>query len=120
MKEIDGEILENTRVFHVGSLSLTDDPSRTATYEAINIARNSGAVISYDPNYRAALWSDPETAQLRMQSLIPYVDMMKISDEETSLLTPVSGPRGSDSVSAPSGRAPGGSDARKRWRTDRQ
>ena len=58
MKEIDPEILENTRVFHVGSLSLTDDPSRTATYEAINIARNSGAVISYDPNYRAALWSD--------------------------------------------------------------
>ena len=46
MKEIDPEILENTRVFHVGSLSLTDDPSRTATYEAINIARNSGAVIS--------------------------------------------------------------------------
>ena len=45
-------------------------------------------MISYDPNYRAALWSDPETAQLRMQSLIPYVDMMKISDEETSLLTP--------------------------------
>lgn len=73
-------------------LSLTDDPSRTATYEAINIARNSGAVISYDPNYRAALWSDPETAQLRMQSLIPYVDMMKISDEETSLLTPYQDP----------------------------
>ena len=81
-----------TRVFHVGSLSLTDDPSRTATYEAINIARNSGAVISYDPNYRAALWSDPETAQLRMQSLIPYVDMMKVSDEETSLLTPYQDP----------------------------
>ena len=72
MKEIDPEILENTRVFHV--------------------ARNSGAVISYDPNYRAALWSDPETAQLRMQSLIPYVDMMKISDEETSLLTPYQDP----------------------------
>ena len=72
MKEIDPEILENTRVFPV--------------------ARNSGAVISYDPNYRAALWSDPETAQLRMQSLIPYVDMMKISDEETSLLTPYQDP----------------------------
>ncbi len=92
MKEIDPEILENTRVFHVGSLSLTDDPSRTATYEAINIARNSGAVISYDPNYRAALWNDPETAQLRMQSLIPCVDMMKISDEETALLTPYQDP----------------------------
>lgn len=92
MKEIDSEILENTRIFHVGSLSLTDDPARTATYEAINIARNSGAMISYDPNYRAALWSDPETAQLRMQSLIPCADMMKISDEETALLTPYQDP----------------------------
>ncbi len=92
MKEIDLEILENTRIFHVGSLSLTDDPARTATYEAINIARNSGAMISYDPNYRAALWSDPETAQLRMQSLIPCADMMKISDEETALLTPYQDP----------------------------
>ena len=92
MKEIKPEILETTRIFHVGSLSLTDDPSRTATYEAINIARNSGAVISYDPNYRAALWNDPETAQLRMQSLIPCVDMMKISDEETALLTPYQDP----------------------------
>lgn len=92
MKEIDQGILKNTRVFHVGSLSLTDDPSRTATYEAINLAKSSGALISYDPNYRAALWSDRETAQLRMQSLIPYVDMMKISDEETALLTPYQDP----------------------------
>ncbi len=92
MKEINSEMLKNTRIFHVGSLSLTDDPSRTATYEAINIAKNSGAIISYDPNYRAALWSDSETAQLRMQSLIPYVDMMKISDEETELLTPYKDP----------------------------
>ena len=62
MKEVDKSILENTRVFHVGSLSLTDDPSRTATYEALNLAKSSGALISYDPNYRAALWSDAETA----------------------------------------------------------
>ena len=92
MKEIDKSILENTRVFHVGSLSLTDDPSRTATYEAVNLAKSSGALISYDPNYRAALWSDVETAQLRMQSVIPYVDIMKISDEETALLTPYEDP----------------------------
>lgn len=92
MKEIDSEILRNTRIFHVGSLSLTDDPSRTATYEAINIAKNAGAIISYDPNYRAALWDSEETAQLRMQSLIPLVDMMKISDEETALLTPYQDP----------------------------
>lgn len=93
VKEINLEILENTRIFHIGSLSLTDDPSRTATYEAINIAKNAGAIISYDPNYRAALWDTAETAQLRMQSLIPLVDMMKISDEETALLTPYQDPK---------------------------
>ena len=87
MKEIDPEILENTRVFHVGSLSLTDDPSRTATYEAINIARNSGAVISYDPNYRPPLWPTVEAAIAEMRKPIPYVDIMKVSDEETVLLT---------------------------------
>lgn len=92
MKEIDKCLLENTRVFHVGSLSLTDDPSRTATYEALNLAKSNGAIISYDPNYRAALWNDQETAQLRMQSVLPYVDMMKLSDEETALLTPYQDP----------------------------
>ena len=92
MQEIDKELLKNTRVFHVGSLSLTDDPLRTATYEAVNYAKTQGALISYDPNYRAALWNDKETAKVRMQSLLPYVDMMKISDEETALLTPYEKP----------------------------
>lgn len=50
-------------------------------------ARNKGSIISYDPNYRASLWSDEETAKYHMRSLIPYVDLMKISDEETELLT---------------------------------
>ena len=93
MKEIDKELLKNTRVFHVGSLSLTNDPSRTATYEAVNYAKMQGVLISYDPNYREALWEDEETAKVRMQSLLPYVDIMKISDEETALLTPYEEPK---------------------------
>ena len=44
-------------------------------------------MISYDPNYRASLWKNEETAKEQMRSLIPYVDIMKISDEETELLT---------------------------------
>lgn len=45
------------------------------------------SMISYDPNYRASLWKNEETAKEQMRSLIPYVDIMKISDEETELLT---------------------------------
>ena len=54
--ELDTAILENTRVFHVGSLSLTDEPARSTTLAAIKTAKAAGALISYDPNYRASLW----------------------------------------------------------------
>ena len=76
-EELNAAVLDSTRVLHVGSLSLTDEPARSAT----------GAVISYDPNYRAALWPDAETAAEHMRSMLPYVDVMKLSDEETALLT---------------------------------
>ncbi len=91
-KEIDLDLLKQTKVFHVGSLSLTDEPVRTATFEALKLAKASGAIVSYDPNYRAPLWESKDIAIERMRSLIPYVDMMKISEEETELLTPYKEP----------------------------
>lgn len=75
-------MLEDCKVFHFGSLSLTDEPARTATIEAVKIAKSSGVLISYDPNYRASLWEKKETAVEQMKSMIPYVDVMKVSDEE--------------------------------------
>ncbi len=90
--ELDEEILRNTRVLHVGSLSLTDEPARSATFAAVELARQAGAVISYDPNYRAPLWSGPERAAEQMRAMIPHTDVMKLSDEETELLTGVSDP----------------------------
>ena len=86
-KELDMEILGNTKIFHVGSLSLTSEPARSTTFAAIKAAKSAGAVISYDPNYRATLWENVETAKREMKSLIRFVDIMKISDEETELLT---------------------------------
>lgn len=86
-EEIDVDVLDNTNIFHVGSLSLTDQPARDTTFYAVKRAKNKGSIISYDPNYRASLWSDEETAKHHMRSLVPYVDLMKISDEETELLT---------------------------------
>lgn len=85
--EIDVELIKNSRIFHFGSLSLTDEPARSATIFAVEEAKNSGAVISYDPNYRPLLWKNREAAIEQMRSVIKYVDIMKISDEETELLT---------------------------------
>lgn len=54
--------------------------------------KNAGAVISYDPNYRAPLWNNEKTAIERMRSMLPFADMIKLSDEETTLLTPYDNP----------------------------
>lgn len=86
-EEIDVDVLDNTHIFHVGSLSLTSEPSRSTTFYAVKRAKEKGSIISYDPNYRASLWENEEAAKQHMRSLIPYVDLMKISDEETELLT---------------------------------
>ncbi|MDO4588281.1 MAG: carbohydrate kinase [Fusobacterium sp.] len=86
-EEIDVEILKNSKIFHFGSLSLTNEPSKTATLFSISEAKKNGLIISYDPNYRALLWDSKEIAIKEMRSVIKYVDIIKISDEETELLT---------------------------------
>ncbi len=86
-EEVNLDIVRNTRIFHCGSLSLTDEPARSATFYAVEEAKKAGAVISYDPNYRPLLWESEETAIRHMRSMIPYADIMKISDEETALLS---------------------------------
>ena len=86
-EEIEIDVLDKTSIFHIGSLSLTAQPARDTTLYAVKRARKKGSIISYDPNYRASLWPDEKMARQQMRSLIPYVDLMKISDEETELLT---------------------------------
>lgn len=86
-EELNAAVLDSCRVLHVGSLSLTDEPARSATFAAVERAKAAGAVISYDPNYRAALWPDEAAAAAQMRSMVPYADVMKLSDEETLLLT---------------------------------
>lgn len=85
--EISDEQLKNTKFLHFGSVSLTTDPARTATLHAAKTAKHHGAVISYDPNYRASLWPDEATAIERMLEPLPLVDVLKVSDEELPLLT---------------------------------
>ena len=86
-EEIDIDILDRTNIFHIGSLSLTDEPARATTFYAVKRAKEKGSIISYDPNYRSSLWKNEAAAKKQMRSLIQYADIIKISDEETELLT---------------------------------
>lgn len=91
-EEVNISIIENSKIFHIGSLSLTSNPSREATFHALETAKQSGSLISYDPNYRAALWENRSVAIKHMKSVLPYVDLIKISDSELDILTPYSKP----------------------------
>ena len=86
-EDLPRDVITQSKVFHVGSLSLTDEPARTATIEALKIAKESGCVMSYDPNYRDSLWPSAEAAAKQMRSIVPYMDLVKISAEECPLLT---------------------------------
>ena len=86
-EEISEDQLKNTKFLHFGSVSLTTDPARSATLFAARTAKKHGALISYDPNYRASLWSDEATAVEAMLEPLPMVDVLKVSDEELPLLT---------------------------------
>lgn len=91
--DVDLNIIRNSRIFHFGSLSLTDSPAREATLFALEEAKKENCLISYDPNYRPLLWRTKEHAMEQMRSVLPYVDVIKLSDEETELLTGFSDPK---------------------------
>ena len=75
------------RILHIGSVSLTAEPVRSATLAAARFARAHGVLLSYDPNYRAPLWRDLETAVEEMKRPLPMTDILKLSEEELPLLT---------------------------------
>lgn len=86
-EEVDKSKLENTKIFHFGSVSLTADPAYTATIKSAKYAKEHGAIISYDPNYRTLLWDSREVAVERMKNAALIADIIKVSDEELLLLT---------------------------------
>jgi len=85
--ELDRELLQGTRALHFGSLSLGAEPIRSATWEALNLARQGGALISFDVNYRPSLWESPQQALDQVRSMIPHVDLVKVNEIELELLT---------------------------------
>jgi len=81
------ESVKNADILHFGSVSLTDCYCRSAIHSAIKEARKNGAIITYDPNYRSSLWEKEEYAMYHMREVLELCDIIKISDEETELLT---------------------------------
>ena len=85
--ELDEAVLRACRVFHFGSLSLTGEPVRSATVRAVDLARASGALISFDPNLRPPLWDSPETARAQIAWGLAQCDVLKIADNELEFMT---------------------------------
>lgn len=85
--EISPELIESSKIFHFGSLSLTNEPARAATHYALKLAKKSGCIISYDPNLRLSLWESEEIAREQIVSCLHYADILKISDEEFTFIT---------------------------------
>jgi len=85
--ELDERLIAGARAFHFGSISLISEPSRSATLRAIEIARRSDVLVSFDVNYRPALWGSRSEAIARIQSVLPQVHVVKVNEAELELLT---------------------------------
>ena len=96
--ELNMELIDNAKVFHFGTLSLTDEPARTTTYKAVAYAKNAGKLITYDPNLRKPLWKDLEEAKKQLIWGMTKADVVKISDEEVEFLWGLGVEEGADYI----------------------
>ena len=86
-EELDRELLADTTIFHFGSLSMTDEPCRSASREAIALAEASGALLSFDPNLREPLWHSLDDAKEQILYGMAHCQILKISDNEIQWLS---------------------------------
>ena len=84
--ELRLDLIDEARVFHFGTLSLTDEPAKSATYRAIDYAKERGKLITYDPNLRELLWDDLEEAKRQILYGLTKADVVKIGDTETEFI----------------------------------
>lgn len=85
-EKMDMSLIDNARYFHFGTLSLTDEPARSATICAVRYAKQRGVRISFDPNYRAPLWKNETEAIKWMCWGLEQADLVKIAEEELQML----------------------------------
>lgn len=86
-EDLHEDLLKNTEIFHFGTLSMTHDEVRKATKKAIAVAKESGAVISFDPNLRSPLWKSLDDAKEQVAYGLSQCDILKISDNEIQWFT---------------------------------
>ncbi|XP_031404660.1 probable fructokinase-4 [Punica granatum] len=86
-EELNLELIRSAKVFHYGSISLIVEPCRSAHLKAMQVARDAGALLSYDPNLRLPLWPSAEDAREQIMSIWEKADLIKISDVELEFLT---------------------------------
>lgn len=82
MSDIKKEEIEKCTLLHAGSFSMSENPSREATAYAMKLAHELNKIVSFDVNYRALVWNTIEEAKEEVNKVLPYVDLLKISDEE--------------------------------------
>ena len=85
-EEIPLSLIAETKIFHFGTLSLTNEPARETTQRAVGYAKSNGKLITFDPNLRASLWSSLEEAKKQILWGLGQADIVKISDEEVEFL----------------------------------
>ena len=85
-EELDLSLIDQTKVFHFGSLSLTGEPVRETTRRAVAYAKERGRLITFDPNLRLPLWDSAEQAKEEIFWGLDQAHVVKISDEEVSFL----------------------------------
>ena len=85
-EEVDLGLIDQARVLHYGTLSLTDEPAKSATQKAIAYAKDKGKLLTFDPNLRKPLWKSMEEAKEQILWGLNQADVVKISDEEVAFL----------------------------------
>ncbi|MGI5888292.1 MAG: carbohydrate kinase family protein [Oscillospiraceae bacterium] len=83
--DVPQDLIASSRFFHFGSVSMTDDPSASATSRAAEAASKSGCIVSFDPNYRENLWPSRNLARVRIRQVLPLCTVVKLSEDELEL-----------------------------------
>ena len=85
-EEVDRDLIGHARIFHFGSVTLAADPGRSATAAAARWARDSGCLVSFDPNVRLEVWDSPNRARDAIVDMLRLVDVVKVASDELSFL----------------------------------
>ena len=97
-EEVDKSMIDDAKIFHFGTLSLTGEPARTTTQQAVAYAKEKGKLITCDPNLRKPLWTTMEEAKKQILWSLQQADVVKISDDEVDFLWGCSPEEGADKL----------------------